>query len=310
MQFLGHDDTVIASATFQARLKLSSLQPEQVQTLFGKVGQALPRETFAAISPLRVDNLDAVETTGAQPIVKAFAEGRAHLCSGAAGHAEIDARDGRFMMPQPLGYLLAQQWARSGLLALHASVVQINGRGILALGRRGAGKSVLSASVLAANGAVVSDDWVLVGQDLSGKLHGERLRQYLQLRNSSAGNGLRDQLNPHTRFQAHTRAKFAYCIDDADARTPVAVPITELWLLRRPSDARRIETTQSNRSQATFFASLLDASIADFVGNQFPHERLALLKTIHAILATARCVVVETGLELASDPLKAWSRVQ
>jgi hypothetical protein len=313
MQFLRHntDDTVLRSAAFAADIAVLGLSPNQLRPLFGHIGADLVQPTFAPAQPLTVHNQDAVAPVAkSDPILRRFAEGTVQAVSGGGATVRIDARDARFMLPQPLGFALTQQWARSGLLALHGCMVQINGRGILALGRRGTGKSILAASVLAAQGAVVSDDWVLVGATAKRQLMAERLRQYLQLRASAVGSELRAQLDRQMAFYAHTRTKFALPINDDHPASPPQAKISELWVLRRPSAARSKKTRLSTASPAVFFAALLDSSVAELVGNQFPVERMALLGTLQKLIGTLRCVVVETGSELASDPVGAWSDLQ
>lgn len=312
MHFLRHDThhTLLRSAAFAADVIVDGLGHQQLPPLFGHTGPGLVHATFAATKAIGVNNQSAADSGTGDPRQRAFVEGAVRAVSGAAAEVTISARDPRFMMPQPLGFALSQQWARSGLLALHGCMVQINGRGILALGRRGTGKSILAASVLAAHGAVVSDDWVLVGVDAERKLVAERLRQYLQLRASAVGSGLRAQLDQRLAFYAHTRTKFALPINDDDPATPPCASIDELWVLRRPSEARTKQTRLVSASPAVFFAALLDSSVAELAGNAFPVERAALLRTVQQLLATVRCVVVETGLNLAQDPLSAWSDFQ
>lgn len=61
-----------------------------------------------------------------------------------------------------LGVGLLRACSLAGLLVLHAAVVAYRGRGWLALGPSGRGKSTLAAAVLRAGGRVVSDDLVLL----------------------------------------------------------------------------------------------------------------------------------------------------
>ena len=79
--------------------------------------------------------------------------------------SEPDADRHNLLLPQALHLLLTQQWARAGLMPVHACAFSIAGQGILALGDRGAGKSSLVLAALAAGARIVSDDWLLLGLD-------------------------------------------------------------------------------------------------------------------------------------------------
>lgn len=317
MQFLGQHNlgqnnrTELSSDAFAHALTVDGLAPAELRWLFGAVGQVLSPEEFAARPSIAIDTAGLASSAALGPVVaRKFAEGVALMTSGGQASCVISARDPRFMMPQPLGFALSQQWARSGLLALHGAVICVNGRGILALGRRGCGKSVLAASALAAGGQVVSDDWVLVGADAAGVLRGERLRGYLQLRSSDAGSGLRSRLGPKLTFASNTKTKFALMVANDEPQTPVQARINELWVLRRPHGARSQQTRFASAEQADFFAALLDSSLSELFGHAYPIERVQLLGTIQSMLLRLKCRVVETGLELASEPKRAWSGLE
>ena len=86
------------------------------------------------------------------------------------------------ILPQSLHLLLAQQWARAGIMTLHAAAVSTPGGGILSLGPRGAGTSTLTVSALAAGLGVITDDWMILGRAADGQIEVERLRGFLMLR--------------------------------------------------------------------------------------------------------------------------------
>ncbi len=75
--------------------------------------------------------------------------------------------------------------AMGGCVVNHAAALAVEGVELLAVGPSRAGKSTLSAAVLAAGGAVVSDDSVILGFDDEGVPSAGALRRNLWLRDGS-----------------------------------------------------------------------------------------------------------------------------
>jgi hypothetical protein len=306
MQILGHADDhacVLRSEGFTADINVDGIGPETLRSWMGAGGA---RTSFPLTLKL---SLQAAPASADIAFARTFAEGSIHGASGGGAHVALSHHDPRFMMPQPFGFALAQQWARAGLIALHAAVVSVGGRGVLALGRRGSGKSVLSASALAAGGHAVSDDWVLVGVDPSGALRAERLRAYLQLHDGGASSALRGQLGAHEPWRAQ-RSKRVLSIDPAHAAFPQSTPLAALWVLKRPDAGRLVTTRCRTAPQAIFFAQLLDASVAALLAPPFVHERDALRATIDTLLRRLTLALVEPGSDLVDAPASAWSALQ
>ncbi len=71
-----------------------------------------------------------------------------------------------------LGAVLALALHRRALFSLHASAVAVNGRGVVLMGDKGAGKSTTAASLLAAGHPLLADDTVVFDPDLAAMIPG------------------------------------------------------------------------------------------------------------------------------------------
>lgn len=206
--------------------------------------------------------------------------------------------------PSALAFAFAQQWARLGCLATHAALVQLDGVGVLALGARGRGKSVLAASAVRAGGAIVSDDHLLLGQR-DGACLGERIRQFVSVRRSWAVDtllaGTRDDWNLG---RSGNRAYLE--IPSGDPRFPAHARVDRLWVLARPASARGALSSSSRLDQASAYATLVAAGQPLLLGAAFPRER-ERLQVLMRRLATLPAARVETGEDIVREPRRAWN---
>ena len=296
-----------------ARLTAETLPQElrvqmPVDALARAVGLDSARYDWAARAggpALDVDNPSAEIFSDGPPFDQAFDDGTARLQSGAPGRLVVEdgqAPEPRLLMPRSFTLLMSQQWARSGALPLHAGAFEFDGRGVLVLGRRGAGKSVTSMAALAAGARLVSDDWVLLAPDRSGQPAVERMREFFMLRGGWAAEQLIARL-PDLPFVVGHRPKSAFWLQDrSDPRFPAGCAIEQLWVLERPRAGRGARTSSAPMAAATAMARLIESSTALLFGGSFPHERQAALHTLRLLIGRVTCRTVVAGVDLVEQP--------
>jgi hypothetical protein len=132
-----------------------------VSILQGAVSETLENAAASgptwAISPgrflLRVPGIARFLLTGGEAI--------AYQADGKAEPGDISA----FLTGAAFGVLLHQR----GLVVLHASGVNVNGRAALFMGPSGAGKSTLAAALVKRGYPMVTDDFCVIGYDSGGR---------------------------------------------------------------------------------------------------------------------------------------------
>lgn len=258
---------------------------------------------------------------------KDLPDGCVQLQSGAPGQVRVTASHGLqdLLIPQALYLLLAQQWARAGLMMVHAAAFETSGRGILALGDRGAGKSVLTACALAAGARVVSDDWVLVGFDDAGALLAERMRDFLMLRHGRACDRILARLPGLAVRPSPGRPKSVIRIPEArhdgaptqpdaarpgqDARFVGTCPIHEIWRVERPRAGRAERSSIGSAPPAAALAAVIRQTMPILFSRRFPGEGERLGRTVKAAVEQSRCRRIEGGLDLVEQPRQALARL-
>lgn len=218
-------------------------------------------------------------------------------------HRQLDPRQ----IPTAMGFAFAQQWARLGYACIHGALLEVEGTGVLVLGLRAAGKSVLSTSALVAGGAIVSDDYLLAGER-GGRLIGERIRGFLSLRLSWAARALFDSSTDawHAGRSGH-RAFLR--IDEDDARFPGHCQIDRIWVLTRPKAGRRLDSKLEPISHADLYAALITATQPLLLGPDFPHERGLLTTWFTKLITQAPAARLETGQDIVLTPKQTWNRL-
>ena len=264
-------------------------------------------------SPLVADNPGAKTDTESEvtPASHEVEDGHFQATSGGpgqvavTGHHQVPIN----LLPRSLHLLLAQQWARSGILSLHAAAILTPAGGILVIGPRGGGKSVLTLSALVAGHAIISDDWILLGKGDDDHIHVERLRPFMMLRQSWAADQLRTHL-PRLKSKAlANRPKQVTRLPANSKRFPVSATINRIWLLKRPRSARTQHTRLTPITQTTALSKIVEASMPLLFSKQFPVEHRQLMKTIQTLLGNAPTFEVETGTDVVEDPVGAWKEV-
>lgn len=242
-----------------------------------------------------------------------FDDGRVQLSSGAAGRVTFHSAhrfSARSLLPRSLNLLLAQQWARSGAMPLHAAAFEYAGRGILVLGRRGSGKSTLGMAAVAAGGQLVSDDWVLASGRANQQALVERIRNFVMLREGKTTDQLLSSL-PQLSFHPHAQhSRHVLWLGQAPKPLfPASCRIDEIWLLARASRARAEVSTRSLAADAGVLAALIESAMPLLFDARFPHERNALLSTCQHLIHNSSCSVISTGLDLTQAPGQVMDRL-
>jgi len=247
-------------------------------------------------------------------------DGRVRIQSGGPGMVSVAAhhRVRDMLIPQSLYLLLAHQWAQAGILPVHGAALDATANparesvseGILVLGGKATGKSTLTAAALAVGARVVSDDWVLFGQDQVRQPRAERLRQFLMLRESWASDRIR-QLLPAVQFQPGVgRPKSVFRIPPTGhPRFPFSTRISRIWVLTRPRGGRGQETRIRPLESADGLARLIEASMPLLYSSPMPIERELLMNTARQLLGNTDCTEIQTGTDLISQPQAVWARL-
>jgi len=308
----GQGHCVIRGQTLDFRLKISGLGAKELQAFLGGTGGRPDWIALAGDDGVGAELLTAEEADESAPlIVRELEDGRLETRSGGAGRvvARGEGLPPDRMLPQSLHLLLAQQWARDGILVVHAAAVNTLQGGILILGPRGAGKSTLTVSALAAGLGAVSDDWMLMGQSPRHDITVERLRGFLMLRRSWAAERLSEQCPDLRLVPFAKRPKQVMELPEDGARFPPTARIRSVWLLQRPRAARTEHSRLSPASAAFCLRRLVEASMPLLFSSEFEREHQALLATARHLIRSAPCRILEPGTDIVNDPAGAWQRL-
>ena len=212
------------------------------------------------------------------------------------------------LFPKSLNLGLSQQWARAGILPVHAAGIAVSGIGIMMLGGKAAGKSTLAAAALVASARVISDDWMLLGIDENGKPTMERLRQFLMLRDCSATRALLSRQANRSFKTWSNRPKSTLAIPHKSQAFPRSHPIDQLWLICRR--VPRPEITHTARAgRQTVLPALLAQSMPILFGQHFKTEHSRLEVMLSVCLDAGEVVEVATGMDLVRYPTETLGRL-
>jgi len=307
---IAQDDQLLATAlNGTVRLRAAQLLP--LAALFLGAAGRPSWEALRAIGPIQFEATRSGETRGDEPasppLQRDLGDSLIHTASNTVATTCIQphhqAGDPRHI-PLAMGFAFAQQWARLGYACIHGALLEVDGAGVLVLGQRGAGKSVLASSALVAGGGIVSDDQILVGVR-DGALVGERIRAFLSLRQSWAARTLFEGSNDTWRMNRSGNRAFL-AIDAASDRFPDHGHIDHLWLLTRPRAGRQTHSTLAAISQAELFAALVTATQPLLLGPDFPHERRQLQDLFTQLLQARSIARLETGQDIVQNPRATW----
>ena len=292
----------LESQAFDAAVEVVGLDAAELAWLFGYPGGTpFAWRTLRERGPIRI-GLAGTGAAGAacgERITTELDDGRVDCGSGQTAVLEIsDAHDSpgdRFA--RSLNLALSQQWARAGVMVVHAAGVALEDRGALILGSKASGKSTLTAAVLAAGGQAVSDDWMLLGTDAEGRLRMERMRGFLMLRRSWATDcllGAETGLNYQA--MAH-RPKYTLAANGHDPRFPSSHTVDQVCVLKRDSTRPECSERFPVPPRSTM-AALIAAGMPLLFSAGFPLERQQLNVLISGLLArTSRCGII-CGLDV------------
>jgi len=307
--FDGFDDQVLRGlGMFMAQVTAGEVGDTSYSVVAG--GGRAPRSPAAGSTPrrrrpwrrhLRREGEDLVVMPG----------GRVRLAPGRA-KAVVEwtdtgaAVDG-FVTTTLLEVALTHALAMGGYVVKHAAAIEIDGTALLAVGRTHAGKSTLSAAALAAGGAVVSDDSVILGLDDEGAPSAGVLRRDLWLRDGSEGllpEALRARL-----WETASLGERRWGLERAafPKRFRNRVRPQAIVLLRR--DLRVRGFVLRRVSSAEGLAGLILASSALFLSGRYPVEREKCMPGLQALVNGAPCFEVRMGRELVDDPVTTVRRL-
>lgn len=265
----------------------------------GEVG----RVTVAAMTPETPDSR--------APFTHRFADGTTVLRSGCAAHVDLEAnmQAPEYLLPPALNLALAQQWARLGLMALHAAAIKVADRQVLVLGPKASGKSTLCFAALVAGGEILSDDLLLLGLDGAGQPVGERLRQFMMVRDCWASEQLQ-QRGCGLEFQrSGARPKQVLPMDLRQQAFVPTLAINEIWVMARPRGGRTAISEKHPVRDEELLVQLIKAAMPLLFSTRFPLEHAALMTTAQGLIKACPAYRVHTGTDLVEQPAITLERL-
>lgn len=204
-------------------------------------------------------------------------------------------------LARSLNLALSQQWARAGIMLVHAAGVAISGTGVLILGSKASGKSTLTAAVLAAEGQAVSDDWMLLGLGRDGQPRMERMRGFLMLRHSWASETLLAQPANLQFYTQADRPKYVLAIPEDTGRFPTTHRVDLAVKLLRPRP-RPKESRSRSAPPHSLMAALMSAGMPLLFGRGFSAERENLNNLAAQLLNQLETTELICGTDLPAHP--------
>jgi len=237
-------------------------------------------------------------------------DGRVKLVSGGEAEFRVESHhaDSGGILPYCFHAAVAQQLARAGVMSVHAAGIVTPRGGLLVIGRKGAGKSTLTASAFCAGFGVVSDDWLLAAANGTA-MHVERMRNYMMLRMGWASEQFQKRLPEGLLRESATRPRFYLRLPPSNTRFPQDALIDLIGVVERPRDGRRAQTEIEVLPPALALARLTESSMPVLLSQQLPVERACLFEQLSRALSQAPARRIRTGTDLVSTPEKAWSYV-
>ena len=298
----GFDDQVLSGlGTFFARISDGGVGDAAYRVV--AVGGGGPRRSIEGAAPhprrpwhrhFRRDGEDVLVMPGGRV---RLTPGRAKAVVEWTGTgAAVDGFAATALLEVALGHALAM----GGCVVNHAAALVVDGMELLVVGPSCAGKSTLSAAVLAAGGTVVSDDSVILGKDGDVVPCAGALRRNLWLREGGV------ELLPETLrarlWEAESMGERRWGLERAAApelfRTSVRP--RAIVLLRR--DLRVRGFTLQRVDSAEGLAGLILASSPLFLSGRYQVERERCMSGLLALVNGAPCFAVRMGRALVEDP--------
>ncbi len=302
------EETLRGLGVFMASVSDGGVGDAEYRVVAG--GSRAPRKPAAGEAPCRHrpwrrhihrDGEDIVMMPGGRVCL---APGRAEaVVEWADAGAAIDG----FVATTLLEGALIHALATGGCVVNHAATLVVEGANLLVVGPSHAGKSTLSAAVLAAGGAVVSDDSVILGLDDEGVPSAGALRRNLWFRDGSVEllpEALRARLWETVSFGERRwgleRAAFPEVFQ-------TRVRPGAIVLLRRDLRVRGFAVRPI--SSADGLAGIILASSPLFLSGRYPVERERCMPVLQALVNGAPCFEVRMGRDLVDDPVTTVHRL-
>ena len=237
--------------------------------------------------------------------------GRIHLAPGrpeavvewsAAGTPVDD-----FVTTVLLEAALIHALALGGYVVNHGAALEVGGAELLVVGPSHAGKSTLSAAVLAAGGTVVSDDSVILGLDDDGTPSAGALRRDLWVREGSVEllpEALRARLCEASSFGERRWGLEREIFAD---RFRIRIQPDAVVFLRRDRRVRGFRLRKV--SSAEGLAGLIMTSSPLFLSGRYPVERERCMPGLLALVNGVPCFEVRMGKDLVDDPVTTVQRL-
>jgi len=301
------NQAVIKPDTFDAPIEATGLSAEVLAGLFH--GTASARAHWKPGLQVTARLAGQSELPDSKLHEQNLEDGRAMLHSGQPGTVMVETGhqlSEELLQPQSLYLLLAQQWARAGLMLVHGAVFEFEGHGVLALGDRGAGKSVLTMAALAAGAKVISDDWVMLGSDADGTVRAERLREFLMLRHGLACDRLLAALPDLRPTALRNRPKSVVRMEEQPAELQAHFTTTcridRFWLLQRRRTGRMPHSERIPATSADALSAVIRATMPLFFSRTFEHEAKRLRATAGRLATQIGASQVRTGTDILENP--------
>jgi hypothetical protein len=294
----------LQSQAFGEAVEVSGLAASELAWLFGYPGgSAFAWQELHKRGPIRIALVAASDSEhrGAATVTTELSDGRVRCRSGQEAMLCLDPchENPADRFARSLNLALSQQWARAGLMTVHAAGVAVDESGTVVLGSKASGKSTLTAAVLAGGGKAVSDDWMLLGADRDGQPQMERLRGFLMLRRSWATDRLLVNQANLNYLPMEGRPKLALAADDQDHRFPVSHPVDQVCLLKRTA-ARSERSSRFSVLPRTAMSALIAASMPLLFSQQFPIERDCLSGLVDLLLRKTSLFGAIAGMDIPS----------
>lgn len=307
----GRPSCRLVSESLGVDIRISGLSADELRFRLEGRGTAWRWTSLAERGPVTVELVSAPihAPVDGEPSVyeRDLPDGRIRLASGgrAEFHVESHHADHGGILPYCFHAAVAQQLARAGVLTLHAAAVTTPHGGVLAIGRKGAGKSTLTASAIRAGLGVVTDDWVLAA--VTGPaMQVERMRDYMMWRKGWAIEQLKRYLPAEFLRESRSRPRFNLWLPARDERFPATTTIDAACVLERPTAGRRQQTQTLPMSGTEALGSVTESSMPIVLSERLPVERSCLLPGLMALLARQPWHRVVAGTDLVEDSEAVW----
>lgn len=303
------DSALLHGIRLEFAVRMTGMAAEELRQLLA--GCSIAADWAGQRRKIVLDSIAPPSPLAAEEHCHRFIDGTTFLLSGGPARVEVeaDSQAPEYLLPQSLNLALAQQWARLGLMALHAAALQIEDRRILVLGPKASGKSTLCLATLVAGGQVLSDDWVLLGQDASGQSVCERLRRFLMVRDSWASAQLSD-LRPDLNFQrSGSRPKQVLPVQAEGEHFLDSLAIDEIWVMARARGGRSADSIKRGERATEVLVHLIKAAMPLLFSARFPLEHQALMRTAQTLIQSCSAYQVQTGTDLVERPATTLRRL-